>query len=144
MLAQAVQNPKVAGKPVKPQYRPHIRRESADTFSVQSERYVHVLYVQRVLENGLVTCDCAAGSYGRPCKHAKIIAAYVAYNAHQQHIRPQQEEEVAQVAAAEPLTWEEEAEIIFMTRPMPDFAYAQKRIPAMYTPAPAALSECYA
>ena len=96
MVAQAIQNPKTPGKPVKPVYKPHIRRESADTLSVQSERYVHVLYVQQVLDNGHVTCDCIAGSYGRPCKHAKIIADYVAYCAHPQHLRPQQEEEVAE------------------------------------------------
>ncbi len=148
MVAQvaAVQNPKVAGKPVKPAYRPHIRREAADTFTVQSERYVHVLYTQQVLDNGHVTCDCTAGSFGRPCKHARIIAAYMAYCAKPSHLRPQQEEEVA---TAQPLTFAEMAEE-FAALPVPTFdfrslapiALDSYRKPA-YSPAPAALMECF-
>ncbi len=148
MVAQgaAVQNPKVAGKTVKPQYRPHIRRESADTFSVQSERYGYILYSQQVLANGHVTCTCPAGQHGRPCKHAHIIAAYVAYCAKPSHLRPQQEEE----AATEPLTFAAMAEE-FAALPVPTFdfrsltpiALDSYRKPASFTPAPASFAECY-
>lgn len=76
-------------KPAKSQYKPHIQKEAEGVYTVQSESYGgHILYTQHVLTNGHVACDCEAGKRGKPCKHAKVVAALVAYNAHPMHLRP--------------------------------------------------------
>jgi hypothetical protein len=77
----------VTGKPAasltKSTYRPHIRIVDADRglYTVQSQRYVHVLYLVDAV-NG--TCECEAGQrgfqgvkqFGGACKHLHICRQY--------------------------------------------------------------------
>jgi len=72
---------------VKTAYKPYIKKVSDTEFTVQSERYVYVLYLVTVRPDGSTSCDCTAGSFNRRCKHGAAVAAYMAYRANPSHIR---------------------------------------------------------
>lgn len=62
-------------RPTKPAYTPILTAETDVTWTCPSERFTYVLYTLRLHDDGAITCDCMAGSWGRPCKHARALNA---------------------------------------------------------------------
>jgi hypothetical protein len=100
----------------KPAYHPHIRKEADGVYTIPSQTYTYPLYTLHVAADGHVSCSCPAGARGRVCKHARLIAGLVAYNAHPTHIRPV----VAETAPALPAP----IDLASRRRPAPAFVPA--------------------
>ena len=102
-------------------YKPRITFLSASDYVIPSERYGgHVLYLVTVTGPDRATCECTAGQFGKPCKHAALALAIHAYRQHPSHLRPAIPEGAAVVPTVAPIT-----------RPS-------------FTPAPPAFSELFA
>lgn len=40
---------------------------------VRSRTEPHLFHIVEVLNNGKMDCDCISGSYGRECRHQKLV-----------------------------------------------------------------------
>ncbi len=77
---------RTARKPTTAAYKPHVRLLDAERglYTVQSERYTHVLYAVDTLQG---TCECESGQrafrgvkqFGGVCKHMEICRQYHAH-----------------------------------------------------------------
>lgn len=82
---------RIAAKSQKSTYRPHVQKVGEGAYTVPSERWGgHVLYLVTVAADGRTTCECEAGQMGRPCKHSRLVASLMAYNAHPTHLQAAQ------------------------------------------------------
>jgi hypothetical protein len=82
---------RVTTKSQKSTYKPRVQKIADGAYTVPSERWGgHILYLVTVRPDGGTTCECEAGRRAKSCKHQRLVAGLVAYNAKPQHIRPVQ------------------------------------------------------